>query len=134
MREVIKTLTADELKQMFNCTEFQVSWDQFGAIDKLYFLKEKVMTLSDKLKELKSFSPNSYQLKKLEEEIMRRGRVGLIIEKEKDQLERCEFLFRDSIRKIKERISQETGNECAATIARDYALLIIDQEVGGRLK
>ena len=37
------------------------------------------------------------------------------------------------IKDIKQRISNQTGNECDAKIARDYAKIIIDEEAGKRL-
>ena len=40
---------------------------------------------------------------------------------------------KEAIKNIKTRIQQQTGNECDAAIARDYALLIIDEEIGKRL-
>ena len=40
---------------------------------------------------------------------------------------------KQTFQKIKQRILNQTGNECDAKIARDYAIIIVDEEIGKRM-
>ncbi len=42
--------------------------------------------------------------------------------------------IKQTFQEIKQRILNQTGNECDAKIARDYAIIIINEEIGKRLK
>ena len=62
--------------------------------------KEKKQTLSDKLGELKNFLPNTSQTKCLQEELKNRNQISLIIEKEQEQVRRCEQLFKLALKEF----------------------------------
>ncbi len=55
-------------------------------------------------------------------------------EKTNEETEICPTKeVKEAFQKIKQRILNQTGNECDAKIARDYAIIIIDEEIGERL-
>jgi len=82
--------------------------DSTGAILCDWEIIEEKKTLSEKLEVLKGFQLNPYQARRLQARIVRgENTFKLIMEKEREQVERCEGYFKEALKEFIVRFSKE---------------------------